>query len=551
MLGVLRNRLTVRLGFGLCLATGAILIAAGTWNLRLQRSHLTNLVELSATERADVIRSSTREAMMRNDPGDVLRIIEDIARQPTIERIRVLDKQGHIRVSSQSSEVGDLVDTTAEQCVSCHLPDQTLKRLERQERARIFVKPDGGRVLGVIAPIRNESACAEAACHAHTASQTILGVLDVQLSLAGVDEDLAASERQLMIGLIGTALAVLTLAWLLVWRMVLKPVSRLDRAASRVATGDLTTRVSVSSADEIGQMTATWNSMVGELDRARKELERWGQTLEEKVDEKTNELEEAHRRMLLVEKMASLGKLAAVMAHEINNPLTGISTYAHVLRKKLSSPSVDEPEMESSADEETIQALELIEGEARRCGHIVRNLLLFSRTPEASFDDERLEPILERCVLLLQHQAEVKEIELTLDVSPDLPVVECDSSQIQQLVLALAINGIEATPPGGKVTVRAVPGESEESILLEVADTGRGIPPDHLDKIVEPFFTTKVQAEGVGIGLAVVYGIVNRHHGRIEVESNPGSGTAFIVSLPTRQTTQEATPGESVDKVTS
>ena len=255
--------------------------------------------------------------------------------------------------------------------------------------------------------------------------------------------------------------------------------------------------------------------------------------------------------LLLVEKMASLGKLAAVMAHEINNPLTGISTYAHVLRKKLLSPSVDEPEMESSADEETIQALELIEGEARRCGHIVRNLLLFSRTPEASFDDERLEPILERCVLLLQHQSEVKEIELTLDVSPDLPVVECDSSQIQQLVLALAINGIEATPPGGKVTIRAVPGESEESILLEVADTGRGIPPDHLDKIVEPFFTTKVQAEGVGIGLAVVYGIVNRHHGRIEVESNPGSGTAFIVSLPTRQTTQEATLGESLDNVTS
>jgi two-component system NtrC family sensor kinase len=298
-------------------------------------------------------------------------------------------------------------------------------------------------------------------------------------------------------------------------------------------------------------MTMTWNSMVGELDRARKELERWGQTLEKKVKEKTNELEEAHRRMLLVEKMASLGKLATVMAHEINNPLTGISTYAHLLRKKLLPNPAEEPAKEGSADGETIQALELIESEARRCGHIVRNLLLFSRMPEARFDDERLGPLLERCIFLLQHQADAKEVELTLEVSTDFPVVECDSSQIQQMVLALAMNGIEATPPGGTVIIRAVPSEGENSILLEVADTGRGIPPDHLDQIVEPFFTTKDKADGVGLGLAVVYGIVNRHHGRIEVDSNPGSGTAFLVRLPIRQPTQDAALGESVDRVTS
>lgn len=541
MLRALKTRLTLRLGLGLCLATGAILIAAGAWNLHLQRAHLTNLVEISATERADIIRSSTREAMMRNDPGDVLRIIEDIARQPTIERIRVLDKKGRIRVSSHSAEVGSLVDTTAEQCVSCHQPEQTLERLEQQERARIFVKPNGGRVLGVIAPIRNEPGCIEAACHAHTAAQTILGVLDVQLSLAGVDESLAVSERQLLIGLIGTALGVLVFAWLLVWRMVLKPVGRLERAASSVAAGDLRTRVAVSSEDEIGQMTMTWNAMVGELDRARSELENWGKTLEEKVDEKTKELEEAHRRMLLVEKMASLGKLAAVMAHEINNPLTGIGTYARVLKNKLSPPTTEELESEIAVDEETIQALDFIEGEARRCGHIVRNLLLFSRTPEATFEEESLEPLLARCALLLQHQADAKKVELHLEVSSQLPPVECDSSQIQQMVLALALNGIEATPPGGSVTICALPGEKEKEVLLKVADTGQGIPPEHLDKIIEPFFTTKSETDGVGLGLAVVYGIVNRHRGRIEVESDPDSGTAFIVRLPLRQPTREPT----------
>lgn len=526
-----RHRLSIRLAVGLSLGAAAILVGAGIWNLALQRDHLTRMVQISAERYAEVIRSSTREAMLRNQPGEVVRIIETIAAQPPIERIRVFDKQGHIKKSTQEDEVGTHVDTAAEQCFACHQRDEPLDRLEQDDRMRIFETPNGERLLGIIAPIRNEPECSNSACHAHPASQRLLGVLDVQLSLKLVDEDIAASEQQMVVGLVTTVVAVLALVGILTWRMVLKPVQRLSRAASRVATGDFTTRVPVTSSDEIGDLSERWNTMVGELDRAHNELENWGRTLEKRVEEKTEELERAHQRMLLVEKMASLGKLAAVVAHEINNPLTGIGTYARLLQKKLGD-AIRATGNESNGD--ALKVLKLIEDEAVRCGNIVKNLLLFSRTPGARFSKEDVRPLLERCAMLVRHRAELEEIELRLESEDDLPRVECDPSQIQQMILAMVMNALEATPSGGSVIISA--GKDGEGVVLKVADSGRGIPREHLDKIFEPFFSTKDEVTRVGLGLSVVYGIVNRHRGSIDVESAPGSGTTFTIRLPHRQT---------------
>jgi two-component system NtrC family sensor kinase len=405
---------------------------------------------------------------------------------------------------------------------------------------RIFHAPSGERVLGIIAPIRNEPECTNAACHAHDASQTVLGVLDVQLSLAVVDDDIAASERQMVVGLVTTALAILALVALLAWRMVLRPVRRLTHAASIVAGGDLSTRVPVGSSDEIGELSERWNTMVGELDRAHGELEDWGHTLERRVDEKTEELERAHQRMVLVEKMASLGKLAAVVAHEINNPLTGISTYARLLRRKLSK-SETRAELGNG---ETEKVLKLIDDEAVRCGNIVRNLLLFSRTPGVRFSEEDLAPLLDRCVMLVKHRAELEDVEIRLEIAEGLPRISCDASQIQQMILALVMNALEATPSGGYVALTARARNDSEGIVLEVADSGRGIPPEHLDKIFEPFFSTKEEVTQVGLGLSVVYGIVSRHDGHIDVQSAPGSGTTFTVTLPLKPTPTDDENGD-------
>jgi two-component system NtrC family sensor kinase len=524
--------LAVALSFG----AAVILLAAGAWNLHLQRRHLTRLVEAQAAEMVEVVRGSTRQAMLENNATELGRMIDTVAAVGAIERVRVFDKQGRIIHSSDRGEVGRLVDRTAEQCVSCHVADRPLTHLDLSERSRVFVRPGGGRVLGLIAPIHNEPACSNGGCHAHPPQKTILGVLDVQIPLGEVEASLAASQRQLLGGLAGTVLAVVLLTGGLTWRMVLRPVGRLTAAAPLLAAGDYSMRVPADSTDELGDLARAWNEMAAEIGTAHGKLADWSRTLEERVRDKTAEIEQTHQHVLRVEKMASLGKLAAVMAHELNNPLAGIATYAKLLRRRLEPREISEsaPVPDAANVTDTARILRLVEDEAMRCGDIVRNLLLFSRTPGARFAEEALAPVVERCALLVRHSFQLHNVELRLDVPAELRL-ECDASQVHQMLLALVMNALEGTPADGLVTVSARLDADAGRVSLRVEDTGRGIPPELLDKIFEPFFTTKEQGAGVGLGLAVVYGIVERHHGTIDVSSTPGAGTVFRIGLPLRQ----------------
>jgi two-component system NtrC family sensor kinase len=175
----------------------------------------------------------------------------------------------------------------------------------------------------------------------------------------------------------------------------------------------------------------------------------------------------------------------------------------------------------------------MVDGEAGRCGDIVRNLLAFSRQVGARLAEEELSPVIERCRMLLNHQAEMLGVTLEAHSPADLPRITCDAAQVQQMILALAMNALEATPAGGRVRIEARP--DGDGVALVVSDTGAGIPREHQDHVFEPFFTTKEAASGVGLGLAVVYGIVSQHHGRIDLVSEPGRGTVFTVRLPARQ----------------
>lgn len=527
-----RVGLALRLAVALCAGAAAILVCAGALNVSLQRDHMTQFVRDSADRGADVILRATRAAMLDDAPQEVERIIAAVGAQPGIERIRIFDKQGRIRRSTLAAEVGTQVDERAEQCFGCHREDRPLERLDGDDRSRTFTNEAGRRVLSTILPIRNAPDCSSAPCHAHDPAQPLLGVLDVHLSLAKVDEQTGRSGTQTALAIVATVGAMLLLSGALMWGLVLRPVRRLREATERVAAGDLSARTPADTDDEIGDMARAWNSMVGDLQRARSDLERWSRTLETRVEEATRELEAAHRRMLLVEKMASLGKLSAVVAHEINNPLAGIATYARLLRRQAERRAATGG---PAADAETLRALDLVESEAVRCGNIVRNLLTFARAPGSRFAAEDLGPILERCAALVRHQAELQEVVLRTETGPDLPKVECDASQVQQVVLALAMNALEAMPNGGSLVLSARKDPAEDQVLVEVADTGCGIPADVLPHVFEPFFTTKQEGKGVGLGLAVVYGIVERHGGRVDVESKVGAGTTFTVRLPRRR----------------
>src|SRR5208282_1137098 len=215
-----------------------------------------------------------------------------------------------------------------------------------------------------------------------------------------------------------------------------------------LSSGELGYQIAVpgGSQDELAGLARSFNSMSRDLRGAREEINGWTRTLEARVEEKTGELNRAHEQMLRVERMASIGKLAAVVAHEINNPLAGILVYAKLLKKHFSQ------QKETQGD--TLSSLDLIESESRRCGEIVKNLMTFARTGSMNYEPADLNGVIDRCVRLVQHKLELANIELQLELAPGLPRVQCDAGQIEQVILALVMNAIDAMPNGGNLALR-------------------------------------------------------------------------------------------------
>ena len=514
----------------------------GYLNIRLHRRHLEAAALLSAERVSDAIKRSTSYSMLRNDREGMYHTIQTMAGEPGVVRIRIINSEGRITFSSDAAEIDTLIDKRAEACYACHAQAQPLVRLNRPDRFRIF-KPNGHRVLGVITPIENQPACSNAACHAHPAEQQILGVFDTQLSLERADASLAESTRQMLAYTVLAVLAIALLSGLFVWRLVGRPVRVLKAGTERLAAGDLGYQIEVGARDEVGELAASFNTMSRQLLEAREEVTAWNRTLEDRVAQKTRELQRAHQQVLHVEKMASIGKMAAVVAHEINNPLSGILTYAKLLRRWLDRGPGDD-----ARRQEMLRSLELIESESRRCGDIVRNLLMFARTAPMNLEWADLNHVVEQCVRLVQHKMDLSGAQLQLELDPNLPRVQCDPAQIEQLLLALVINALEAMPRGGNLWLRSAVLPSGREVQLQVRDDGVGIPPEFLPQLFEPFMTTKEGAHGVGLGLAVSRSIVERHHGRIEVASQVGQGSTFTITLPVGEAAAPPPPVELAAK---
>jgi two-component system NtrC family sensor kinase len=331
-----------------------------------------------------------------------------------------------------------------------------------------------------------------------------------------------------MIGYLLIAMAAISiLSGIFVWRMVHRPVRELKIGTMHLARGDLGYQIDLHRHDELGDLAGSFNHMSRQLHEAQEQLTDWARTLETRVEKKSCELRLAHDHVVQVEKMASLGKLSATVAHEINNPLSGILTYAKLLKKWIGRTV-------GSGDErnEMLHSLELIESESRRCGELVKNLLMFARAAPMNMGWTRPSAIVERCLRLIHHRIELAGTQLHRDIDPEDPLLYCDRAQVEQVLLALLVNALEAMPRGGNLSVRTRVRKAGRAIEIQVQDNGAGIPPEVLPKMFEPFFTTKEGTQEVGLGLAVSSGIVQRHGGEITAESDMGRGTTFTVTLP-------------------
>ena len=508
-----------------------VFIGVFAWlTIRSDRAARIEYVIRGASQFSDTVKRSIHYAMLKNQWQDAFQIMDAIGQQEGVNRVRVFNKEGGILFSTDRAEIGRAVDKRAESCYACHAAERPLERLNLPDRTRIF-ETGGHRLLGMISPIYNEPGCSDG-CHVHPPNRQVLGVLDITLSLVKVDEEIAAitQQRLAFAGLVLLSLAAVLAV--LVRRGVLRPVRELVEGTRKVAQGDMGFRIPVRSHDEVGELAASFNRMTEALEITQAELKGLVDTLELRVEDRTRELRETQAQLIQTEKLVSLGRLSASIAHEINNPLSGILTYTKLISRKLRARAPNPEEVLT-----VLQQLALVERETQRCTTIVRNLLDFARQREPSFQELNIESVVEEALSLLANRLEIQNVQVQRASGP-VPPVRADFGQMRQAVVNVLMNACEAMPSGGtiRVSIEAVNEAVSEasgngtSVDIRIADQGGGIDPVHLSRIFDPFFTTK--EKGTGLGLSVVYGILEKHGGRVLVESRMGQGTTMTLRLP-------------------
>ena len=514
--------LTIALTVAMLLFTGAVAFFLYNQILSKVSDHVMQLSE--------VISKSTRFAMLQNEPAYVDRIIHDVADEENIDRVRILSQDGRITHSTYAPEIGKTVDRNAEACSRCHESEKPLNQVPQNERTWTFQGADGKPLLGTMEVIRNAPSCYNAACHQHSKETSVLGVLDINYSLDRIDSKLRTSTIEIAGFSLGfIALAALTIGYF-VHHLVFLPLRDLEGGAQRLSAGNLDQPIPVRSNDEFGKLARSFNNMTDALRDSQAELRELARTLEQKVEMRTQELRRAQAETMRGEKLASVGLLASGVAHELNNPLTGILTFSHLLRQKMADNSPDAEDMD------------LVIRETKRCAAIIKRLLDFAREkqPEKKFND--INQIIADTVRIVERPAHLRDIELTMDLDPSLPLIWIDADQIKQVIMNMIVNAQHAVEEKGSITVRTrralrTPASVQSAaaipmVEISIVDTGCGIPEDNLRRIFDPFFTSKDVGKGTGLGLSVSHGIVEAHGGVIEVHSKVDEGSTFSVLLP-------------------
>ena len=413
-----RKKIGFKLTVGVVLTVLVAVVGFAWFNIQAQSRSLLAEVERHASQLSEAVKADTESDMLRNDRERIHESIRRIGQQDSIDRVRVLNKSGEIIYSSEEADIGKMVDKNAEACYRCHSAGAPLEHLDSQDRTRVFQPvSDSPRLLGIINPIYNEPSCWSAACHAHPEDQTVLGVLDVTIPLDDVDRNIRRSQWAAVIMAVSVIAVLSLIVGLMVRWWIDRPVQELVTATRNVAGGNLAYRLDVKRDDELGLLANSFNNMTDKLAQARLQL-------------------------FQSDKLASLGRLAAGVAHEINNPLTAVLTYSSYLLKR------------SQGKPETQKDLQVIVNETIRCREIVKNLLDFARQTVPKKRKADVNEIIGRAARVIENQLALGRVKLVMELDPTLPSVTVDANQVQQVFINLMVNAADAIGENeGTITV--------------------------------------------------------------------------------------------------
>jgi two-component system NtrC family sensor kinase len=527
---VLWQRLSVKLIVSLTVIVILVSSTYAFYHIQTQRKRILDTMVLGADQLSKGITSATWHTMLADQRSAAYEIMQKIAEKQGIDRIRMFNREGRVMFSTRAEEISNLTNRTSEVCAPCHGSAEAKGELNIQARARIVTDISGRPTLTMVTPIYNEPSCSTAACHAHPVQQRVLGVLDVSLLLDPVIQEEQNVRKQVAIT-IAIQITVIALFLIFFVRLfVVIPINELIAGTKAISELELSSPVEIRHRSlEMDALVESFNTMKGRLRAASEEVNQFTQQLETKVIQRTEQLKVAQQKLMQNDRLASLGQLAASVAHEINNPVAGILNLSMLMQRILKDDGIPK-----GRESEFRKYLTQVISETGRVGRIVSDLLSFSRRSKPQREPADLNALVQRTLSLVEHRLRLSNLTMDVKLEPDLPLVLCDASQLQQVILNLVLNAAEATAhrEDGRIGLSTHFEPSAGVIQMTVEDNGEGIRPENLARIFDPFFTTKPDGKGVGLGLAVLYGIVQAHDGDVEVTSAPGQGSRFVVTLP-------------------
>jgi len=499
----------------------------------VHEQYLNTVIRQNGNNIGSIVEGALYQSMLTNDKGALQSTLDIIHTMSGIDEVNMYDNLDRLVYSSLSSDTATRGNPN---CINCHTNINTMFSLKEKSYRIIDVKSTcsmnqtekGYRQLMIRSPILNERSCYLSSCHAHQAEEEVLGSLLIKIPLNDLDTAVQKSSTEYFLLAIFTTLTLASILILFTRKKIKKPLNAIIKASEAVAKGDNSTRLEIkpNQLDDMRMVSSAFNNMLDKINTASIELQNWSHQLEYKVQKKSEELLDAQNELIHIEKIASLGKLSSSVAHEINNPLSGVLTYTKLVHKQLSKAELD-PTVKQSV----LKHLKVIETETKRCGDIVKGLLDFSRKDQENFNTQHLHKVLKETFDLMAHQMKMENIIFSSDFSAQSDLIYCSENQIKQACVAILVNASEAVLENGEIIIRTFNPDIDH-IKLEIIDNGSGIVPEDIPHIFEPFFSAKHKTSGIGLGLAITHGIVISHKGKIEVDSQLGKGTIISVILP-------------------